>query len=370
MPLEPPRIALVLGTRPEVIKNWSTVVAARLRGLHVEVLHTNQHSDHAMSGAFFDQLGYAPDRVLPGRYSIGHAIDWVIDRVRDGRLDLVLSNGDTAASLIAGIAALYADVEYAHVEAGLRAGDEQMIEERNRIMVDAIAHHLFAYTELEAAHLRAQTTLRGRIHVVGNTTVDVLSAFADRLTPRAAGRYAYVTMHRKEFTDDRGAMIEVFAALKELARDFDAVIFPMHPRTRDATERHGIPESALAGVTVIEPVPVFESLAFAKHADVVLTDSGCLQEEAYLFGVPCVTVRDNTERHATVTAGANIVAGLTCSGILSAVERQRRRRGTPFPPIYGEPGVGGRIVDVLLSARSGSPRSERDRGRRAACESP
>jgi UDP-N-acetylglucosamine 2-epimerase (non-hydrolysing) len=154
-------------------------------------------------------------------------------------------------------------------------------------------------------------------------------------------------------------MEEVFAAFRALTPLFDAVIFPMHPRTRDAMARHRISVGALAGVMVLDPVPVFESLALTKHAEVVLTDSGCLQEEAYLLGVPCVTIRDNTERHGTVAAGANMVAGLTRPGILSAVATQLKLRGTPFPPIYGKPGVGERIVDLLIGDRT-SPGMGRD----------
>jgi UDP-N-acetylglucosamine 2-epimerase (non-hydrolysing) len=366
---ELPRIGVVLGTRPEVVKNWSVVAAARRRGVHVEVLHTHQHADPAMLGVFFEQLGYAPDAVLPGSYSIGRAIDWVGERVRANGLDLVLSNGDTAASLVAAVAALYADVAYAHVEAGLRSGDVHMVEERNRIMVDAVAHHLFAYTELEAGHLRAQSTLRGRIVVVGNTTNDVLRTCEARLVRPRRDSYAYVTMHRKEFTDDRDAMEEVFAAFRALASQFEAVVFPMHPRTRDAMRRHAIEEGALSGVTVIAPVPLFESLALAKHAEVILTDSGCLQEEAYLLGVPCVTVRDNTERHGTLSAGANVVAGLKLPGILAAVAQQRRMRGTPFPPIYGGPGVGDRILDELLASHASSRRTGPGSRDQARCES-
>lgn len=341
------KLGIVLGTRPEIIKNYAVVKACRRRGLDFEVIHTNQHHDNAMQQAVFEQMGYRPDRVLDGPYALGKAIDWLCDLIRSRRYDLILTNGDTAAALIAAIAAIYTDVDLAHVEAGLRSSDARMHEERNRIIVDSAAHFLFAYTEYHAAHLARVPDLRGRVFVTGNTTVDLIADFDAQLARPEFGEYAYVTLHRKEFTECKSLMCSVFETLNYLAADFDRIIFPLHPRTLDAMHRHNLSRTLLDKVTLLEPVPPLVSLAYTKYATVVLTDSGCLQEEAYLYGVPCVTLRENTERHETVVHGANVVAGFEREHILRAVATQRAKRGSVFPSIYGPAGAGERIVDVL-----------------------
>ncbi|MFY9342496.1 MAG: UDP-N-acetylglucosamine 2-epimerase (non-hydrolyzing) [Planctomycetota bacterium] len=348
-----PRIGIVLGTRPEVIKNWSIVDALRRRSVPHHVLHTNQHADHAMNAGIFAEFGYAPDRVLAGGYTLGRAIDWVRAAIAELGLDWILVNGDTAAAVAGALAAIYGEARLAHVESGLRSYDREMPEERNRIMADAAAHLLLTYTEREAALLRQRPELRGRIVTVGNTTVDVVATFPERLARPRAGKYAYVTLHRKELTDRPAAMRSAFRALAELAGDVDEVVFPMHPRTRDAMRRHDIPGAMLGAVRVLEPIGGFDSLAHIRHAAVVLTDSGCIQEEACLLGVPCVTVRENTERVATVEIGANVLSGLRTERIVACAREQLARADGDWPQIYGPPGAGSRIVDELLAEHRG-----------------
>jgi len=171
-----------------------------------------------------------------------------------------------------------------------------------------------------------------------------------RLSPGAspAGPYAYVTLHRKELTDRSDVLVDVFRALAELARDLDAVVFPMHPRTRDVMARHRIPPSERGDVVVTEPVSALASPAHVKHAAVVVTDSGCVQEEACILGVPRVTVRENTERIATLEIGAHVLSGFKPESILACARYQIDRTDCDWPTIYGTPGAGERIVDVLL----------------------
>ncbi|ABX05241.1 MAG TPA: UDP-N-acetylglucosamine 2-epimerase (non-hydrolyzing) [Herpetosiphon sp.] len=340
-------IGIVLGTRPEVMKNYAIVQALRAADLPFVVLHTNQHHDHLLQTAIFGQMGYMPDEVFPGNYSIGAAIDWVREQIRRHDIDLILVNGDTAAALVGAIAAVYSDVGLAHVEAGLRAFDKRMYEERNRIMVDGAAHYLFSYTQYQADYLAKIPDLRGRIFNIGNTTVDLIHDFAHELTPRRNDTYAYITLHRKEFTDSRELMQQVFSTINELAQEFDAMIFPMHPRTRAAMEHYGLSMDLLSRVQVLDPVEPFESLAYEKYANIIITDSGCIQEEAYIFGVPCVTVRENTERPETIDSGANVVTGFEPTAIIAAVRNQRAKKGQQFSPVYGERGVGQRIVATL-----------------------
>jgi UDP-N-acetylglucosamine 2-epimerase (non-hydrolysing) len=248
---------------------------------------------------------------------------------------------------------MYLDIPVSHIEAGLRSGDRDMPEERNRIMVDTLANLLFAYTEIEQKELQCTPTIRGRVLLEGNTTVDLLHDFSHRIQrPQHDGRYIFVTLHRKEFTNSKERMLLVFSVLRRIAAQYGSVVFPMHPRTADAIKRHGISFRSLGFVHVLDPVSTFESLSLQKHAAAVLTDSGCVQEEAYLLDVPCVTIRENTERHLTVTSGANTVTGFEPTRILAATEQAVSAPRRVFPNIYGPPGAGARIVDRIIEELS------------------
>ncbi|MCE7914492.1 MAG: UDP-N-acetylglucosamine 2-epimerase (non-hydrolyzing) [Nitrosomonas sp. PRO4] len=341
------KVGIVLGTRPEVMKNYAIVQALREASIDFVVLHTNQHQDPLLRDVIFNRMGYEPDFIFPYVYSIGAAIDWVCRLIHVYKIDLILVNGDTAASLVGALAAIYSDVELAHVEAGLRSFDNRMYEERNRIMVDSAAHYLFAYTQHQVDYLKKIPDLRGQIFNVGNTTVDLIQDFSDALIKLRTDNYAYVTLHRKEFTENHHRMTSVFTALNALADEFDAMIFPMHPRTWSAIKNHGLSQDLLSRITVIDPVDPLTSLSYEKFAEVIITDSGTIQEEAYIFGVPCVTVRENTERPETIAVGANVLTGFSPSVICEKVSLQKRYRKQKFPPVYGEHGAGRRIVQIL-----------------------
>lgn len=352
------RVAVVQGTRPEIIKNYSIVKSLRALGIPHDVLHTSQHRARRMCGDIYREMDYGPDFVLDGEYRIGRAIDWLQHMLEKRAISHVLVNGDTAASIAGALAAMYLDVEVSHVEAGLRSSDKQMLEERNRIMVDSVAQALFAYTEVERDLLLRHRDVRGDVYLEGNTTVDVLHDFASRYTRRSvAGDYLFVTMHRKEFTDSPERMRAVFATFDALARTGPRVVFSMHPRTADAALRHGLESRAFRSIEFVEPLPLFEGLAHQRHARAVLTDSGCIQEEAYLLGVPCVTIRDNTERHLTVANGANAVTGFDPAAIAAAVDAALSRAPRDWPAIYGQPGAGRRIVNRIAERAFGSGRA-------------
>ncbi|WP_045227008.1 non-hydrolyzing UDP-N-acetylglucosamine 2-epimerase [Methyloterricola oryzae] len=344
------RIAVVQGTRPEIVKNYSVVKALRNEGVPFRVLHTNQHVAQSMCSVMYEDMAYQPDFHLPGTYRLGAAIDWLQDTFRENRITHVVVNGDTAAALAGAVAALYSDISLTHIEAGLRSGDRYMLEERNRIMVDSVADLLVAYTAYEAKALRSSKSVRGQVFVEGNTTADVLEDFASRLVPPTIieGPYLFATMHRREFTECPNRMREVFSSFARIAESLCPLILPMHLRTRDAMQRHGIPWDILGQVTVLEPLPIFDSLSLQKHAAAVLTDSGCIQEEAYMLGVPCVTIRENTERHLTVQHGANALSGFRGDDIVSAVQAALALRSRDWPPIYGGPGAGQRILERIL----------------------
>jgi UDP-N-acetylglucosamine 2-epimerase (non-hydrolysing) len=217
-------------------------------------------------------------------------------------------------------------------------------------MVDAIASSLFAYTSVEMKLLRSSPDIRGRLYLEGNTTVDLLHDFSDRIdeTP-LQGRYVYVTMHRKEFTESREQMERVFSVLRKFSDEVCPVLFPIHPRTLHALRKFQMAEDALDAVRVLEPLRTFDSLSLIKHAAAVLTDSGCIQEEAYLLNVPCVTIRENTERHLTVSNGANRVTGFERTSIIRAVYWALNLQDRKWPGIYGTPGAGDRIVNRIVA---------------------
>jgi UDP-N-acetylglucosamine 2-epimerase len=351
------RIAIVQGTRPEIIKNYPVVSALFAARVPFLVMHTNQHSLPSMCDRVYRDMNYQPDMTLPGDYRFGAAIDWLQQRFRRDGVDHVIVNGDTAASLAGSLAAMYLGIDVSHIEAGLRAGDVHMLEERNRIMVDCIASLLFAYTTYEQDQLQRTSEIRGNVYSEGNTTVDVLHDFASRTAHiPVSGKYVFVTMHRKEFTDSPLRMRTVFEFLRETAESSAEVIFSLHPRTEDAMRRHGLRKTLLGNVKVIEPVSVFDSLALQKHATAVITDSGCIQEEAYLLGVPCVTLRENTERHLTVAHGANVVTGFAPAAMRSGIQWALATKKTTWPDIYGAAGAGSRIVRRVLERQ---PTSER-----------
>lgn len=342
-------IAVVQGTRPEIIKNYAFVKALRAAGLPFSVLHTNQHVADAMCSEVYADMGYRPDGRLPADYRIGVAIDWLEHEYRERGVSHVVVNGDTAASLAGAVAALYAGLPSIHIEAGLRARDVHMLEERNRIMVDAVAELLFAYTALEADVLQDCADVRGQVRLEGNTTVDLIHDFAHRLDERGqAGTFVFATMHRREFTESPERMRLVFTVFAEIARTLCPVIFALHPRTRDAMRRHGIPLAMLAPVHVVEPVSIFAALSMQRHAAAVLTDSGCIQEEAYILATPCVTVRENTERHLTVRHGGNVVTGFERRAILDATRRALDTERLALPDIYGAPGAGVRMLERIV----------------------
>jgi UDP-N-acetylglucosamine 2-epimerase (non-hydrolysing) len=340
------RVAVIQGTRPEIVKNYSIVKSLRALGIPYDVLHTSQHRARCMSADIYAQMEYAPDFVLQGQYRIGKAIDWLQKLMQERKISHVIVNGDTAASIAGALAAIYLDIEVSHVEAGLRSADKYMLEERNRIMVDSVAQSLFAYTELERDVLLSTRDIRGDVYLEGNTTVDVLHDFSERYARRpVSSDYLFATMHRKEFTDSCDRMRVVFGTLNSIAENGPRLIFPIHPRTADAAARHGINLGAFRAIEFVEPMSIFDVLAHQRYARAVLTDSGCIQEEAYLLGVPCVTIRENTERHLTVAYGANAITGFDSETIRAAVDAALSCEARDWPRIYGTPGAGRRIVD-------------------------
>jgi UDP-GlcNAc3NAcA epimerase len=344
------RVLSVVGNRPQFVKSAPLSVALRERGIDEVVLHTGQHYDPELSQVFFDELElpkphYALDLhtadAAPMRAGIRQAIG-------AEEPDYVLVYGDTNSTLAGALAANDTGVPQAHVEAGLRSGDLDMPEEVNRIEIDRLAALLFCPDEA-AAETLAGEGVPGRREVVG----DVMADATIRLTPIARersrilaqlgfepGAFLVATVHREANTAQPrlGHIVEALNAIDE------PVVFPLHPRTRDALARERL---ELAGrVIVTPPLGYLDFAALASRARVILTDSGGLQKEAYWYGVPCVTMRPSTEWTATVEAGANVLVDDDPEQILEAARDAKmpdeRRQ------LYGDGHASERITEALL----------------------
>jgi len=316
------RLLHVVGTRPNFVKMAPVIAACRERFGEAEnvVVHTGQHYDRAMSDVFFSELGVPePDHML-GAGSGSHAeqASRVMTRLepvlRDERPDLVIVPGDVNSTLAAALSAVGLGIPVAHVESGLRSFDREMPEEINRIVVDHLSELLFLHSPEATENLEAEGSPPERAHFVGNTMIDTLAALEDSIRTRGAaealglqsGGYLLVTLHRPALVD--GPLLEdAMSALAAVAADLP-VLFPVHPRTRARLESLRL--DSQPGVTLAEPAGYLEFLSLEADACAVLTDSGGIQEETTWLGVPCFTLRDNTERPVTVRAGTNTLLGL------------------------------------------------------------
>jgi UDP-N-acetylglucosamine 2-epimerase (non-hydrolysing) len=373
----PFHIALIAAARPNFMKVAPVYhalaarkEAARAKGidLRVSIVHTGQHYDANMSEVFFRDLGIPrPDRHLEAG-SGSHAeqtarVMVAFEKVLlEDRPDLVVVVGDVNSTIACALTAKKLGVRVAHVEAGLRSFDMGMPEEINRKLTDAISDLLFVTEESGIRNLRAEGVPAERIHLVGNVMIDTLlrnlarigdPGFAPSEAVAAfcgAGRpYAVLTLHRPSNVDREETLVPLWGAIREVAREIP-ILFPVHPRTRGRIEAFGLDG---AGIAMVDPVGYLEMLCAVKGAALVLTDSGGLQEETTVLGVPCVTIRENTERPATVEIGTNYLAGTKPEAVLAAAREilsGRGKKGT-VPPLW-DGRAADRIAALLLKRRT------------------
>jgi UDP-N-acetylglucosamine 2-epimerase (non-hydrolysing) len=315
------RLLYVVGTRPNFVKMAPVISAlrARLPGARHAIVHTGQHYDRMMSEVFLDELGVPePDHML-GVGSGSHAEQTarVIERLDPvlaaERPELVLVPGDVNSTLAAALAAAQARIPLGHVESGLRSFDRTMPEEINRQITDHLSDLLFLHSDEAAENLRAEGVDAERMHMVGNTMIDTLVSLAPRFRATSTasrlglepGSYLLVTLHRPALVD--GPLLgTAMRRLADVGRVLP-VVFPVHPRTRNNLDP---PDTDHPGVLLSDPVGYLDFLSLEADARAVLTDSGGIQEETTFLGVPCFTLRANTERPVTVRAGTNTVLGL------------------------------------------------------------
>ena len=336
------RILDVVGARPNFMK-VAPVHAALLRHGHdAKLIHTGQHYDANMSDVFFTELGMPrPDRSLnvgSGTHAVQTAriLEAFEAVLLEERPELVLVAGDVNSTLACALAATKLHVRVAHLEAGLRSDDRRMPEEINRIVTDHIADVLLTPSADGDANLRREGIAESKIFRVGNAMIDSLLQHLERARATdALGRlglkrrgYALTTLHRPENVDSPEILRALLGALVELAREVP-VVFPAHPRTRKQIHDAGMEQlvEGASGLRIVEPLGYLEFLALEADAALVLSDSGGVQEETTALGVPCLTLRENTERPITVSEGTNTMVGSDLQAIRSGVAEILAGRG-------------------------------------------
>ncbi|MFZ4578022.1 MAG: non-hydrolyzing UDP-N-acetylglucosamine 2-epimerase [Myxococcota bacterium] len=355
------RICCVVGARPNFMKVAPVYLALRRRGLEVRLVHTGQHYDEKMSTVFFDDLGMPRPDAFLGVGSGSHAEQTarVMTRFDEDcdafRPDLVLVAGDVNSTLACAIVASKRGHAVGHIEAGLRSGDWQMPEEINRVVTDRVSDLLLTPSSDGDAHLLAEGTEAWRIRRVGNCMIDSLRTHLDRArsldTPQSLGLkpkgYAVATLHRPSNVDEPAQLAALLDALGQTA-DKLPILFPVHPRTRARIEAAGLPVAT--GVQLVDPMGYLQFLGVMADAAVVLTDSGGIQEETTALGVPCLTLRANTERPVTVTEGTNTLLGMDPRSIAPAVDEvlAGRAKGGRIPELW-DGKAAERVADVVCA---------------------
>ena len=349
-------IVSVVGARPQFVK--AAALSRAIRREHTEILiHTGQHYDPSMSQVFFEQLEIPHPDVNLEVGSAAHAVQTaeIMVRIEPWLLthapDWVVVYGDTNSTLAAALVAVKLGLRIVHVEAGVRSFDRRMPEEVNRVLVDRLASLLLCPSASAVDNL-SREGIRDGVHMVGDVMADVIARLGtsghdngllERLGVRQ-GQYVVATVHRPENTDDAARLSAILSALEQVG---EPTIFRVHPRTRSrlAQVDGALDRLARAQVTVMDPVGYFDMLRLVRDARLLLTDSGGLQKEAYWLGVPCITLRDQTEWTETVEAGWNVIVGADPSRILAAV------RGfvppAARPPLYGDGHAAERAVSLL-----------------------
>jgi UDP-N-acetylglucosamine 2-epimerase (non-hydrolysing) len=407
------KIMTVVGARPNFMKAAPIIAAIREHnnqarranaGLSSEspvpmidhtLVHTGQHYDAAMSDSFFSDLQLPPPDIRLGVGSASHGVQTaeILKRFEKilltHRPDVVIVVGDVNSTLACSLVTAKISFDsmgtrplLAHVEAGLRSFDRSMPEEVNRVVTDHVADLLFVTEQSGVMNLRDEGIRADSVHFVGNTMIDSLLSFQEQaeqstilddleLRCHVGGngdgiaRYGLLTLHRPSNVDNREVFRSILAGVEELAAQCP-VVFPTHPRTQRRIREFGLEgrfntnlpgmndiERAVNGrngIIVVDPLGYLDFLCLMKHAAVVVTDSGGIQEETTCLGIPCVTVRDNTERPVTVERGTNIVAGTTQEKIAAAIRRQMGRTGGNTRPEKWDGQAARRIVEILVAA--------------------
>ena len=373
------RVDLIVGARPNFVKIAPIVRALRARGTFApRLIHTGQHYDFLMDRVFFDELRIPPPDVNlkigsgPASEQVARIMLGLHPLFVEDRPHLLVVVGDVNSTVAAALTATYLRIPIAHVEAGLRSFDREMPEENNRLVVDQLSDLHFVTEKEGEANLLAERVAPSRIKFVGNVMIDTLYDGVDRAIPAAqtfvtlgaspafreaaAKGYGFVTLHRPSNVDDPVKLAALIEALAKVSERLP-LVFAVHPRTRGNIEKAGLAGKLKApGLLAVEPLAYLASLGLMREAKVVVTDSGGMQEETTALGVPCITVRDNTERPITISEGTNTLIGADPARILPIVEDILRTGGkTGRKPALWDGKAAERIAaeaEAFLTARA------------------
>jgi UDP-GlcNAc3NAcA epimerase len=356
------KILLIVGARPQFIK--AAPIIYELKGRYpYQLLHTGQHYDDNMSAIFFNELGIPEPDVSLGVHSvprgaqIGAMLAGIEAHITRERPELMLVFGDTNSTLAGALASTVGGIRLAHLEAGLRSHNRQMPEEMNRVLTDHISDLLFCPSQTAVDNL-AKEGITENVHLVGDLMMDMLRVTGERANDNSAilaqlrlaeKGYLLVTIHRAENTLDKSRLKELVEALISLQ---EPVVLPLHPRTRKALELFGLSAALRPGsdanLRITDPLGYLDMVRLVSSARMVLTDSGGLQKEAYWLGVPCVTLREETEWVETIQAGWNLLAGTNIEKIIQAV--CEFSPPSERPPLYGDGHAAKRCVEIMLAS--------------------
>ena len=354
------KIAVVLGTRPEIIKMSAVIRELEKRQENYFIIHTGQHYSYNLDKVFFEQLKLPQPKynleVGSGSHAeqTGKILIGVENVLLDEHPDIVLVEGDTNSVFAGALAATKLHIKVGHVEAGLRSYDRNMPEEINRILTDHCSHYLFAPTEKAKTILLGEGIPEDKIFVTGNTIVDAVYQNLEiareqgntlsslNLAPR---EYFLATLHRPENVDNPARFASILEGLDRVAAEFHLpVVYPVHPHSLKRMNEYDLEPK---NITLVEPIDFLGFVQLQSNARLILTDSGGVQEEACILGVPCVTLRDNTERPETLEVGSNILAGALPDKILSHTGFMLNRENKWNNP-FGDGIAGERIVKIIM----------------------
>jgi len=365
-------IAIILGTRPGIIKLSPIIRRLEEQSCNYFIVHTGQHYSYEMDKKFFEDLELPEPKYKLPKCNEGslhgqqtaQMLAGIESILIEEKPRLVLVGGDANTNLAGALAARKLQIEVGHIEAGLRSNDWRMPEEHNRVMIDHISEYLFAPTEKAKENL-IKDNVKGKIYVTGNTIVDALLKHIEIAKKRSnileklklnKNEFILITFHREENVDFPEVLVNILKGLKLVGKELNVpLIFPIHPRTQKRIEEFRLINEleSIPNLKVIKPVGYLDFLTLLHNAMLVLTDSGGIQEESCTVRTPCVTLRDNTERQETLYVGSNIIAGTKAKKILEAVLQslgKNRNWSNPF----GDGKAAERIVNIIL----GNPVSE------------
>ena len=355
------KIAVILGTRPEIIKMSPIIREVDKNGLDYFILHSGQHYSYDLDTVFFNQLDLPPAKYNLKIGSSTHAeqtgkmLSGIGEILAQEEPSLVLVQGDTNTVLAGALAATKLHIKVGHVEAGLRSGDRRMPEEINRILTDHCSDYLFCPTSNAQIQLLREGITKEMVFVTGNTIVDAVQQnlkIAEsqggvlnnlRLEPHG---YFLATIHRQENVDNRDKFAGIMQGLSEISQRFGIkVVYPIHPRSQKRIGEFNLRLNE--GITLINPVDFLSFLQLEANAKLILTDSGGVQEEACILGTPCVTLRDNTERPETIEVGANVLSGTFPNRILDCTQMMLNNNSKWVNP-FGDGKAGEQIVKIVM----------------------